>query len=116
MSNFRLALVVMTVAGGGLGFSSSVLAQGTTASNKALEARLEALDRKVKALEQQLQQERAKAAVQAQPVPPPVVKEEQYEALDQKVRILERRWELEQVAANKAKEGPIVGAGKDGFF
>lgn len=39
------------------------------------------------------------------------------EALDQKVRTLERRLELEQGdAATKAKEMPVLGVGKEGFF
>ena len=46
----------------------------------------------------------------------PAAKAEQVEALDQKVRILERRWELDQEqAAAKAKEAPVVTAGKEGF-
>ncbi len=117
MSNFRSALLVMTVAGVGLGCPPSVLAQGAAASNKALEERLEALDRKVKILEQRLEREQANTAAKAQQAPPPEAREERYEALEQKVRMLERRWELaqEQVTAT-AKEAPIVGAGKEGFF
>lgn len=43
--------------------------------------------------------------------------EERLETLDQKVRILERRLELEQEkATEKAKDTPILGAGKEGFF
>ena len=46
----------------------------------------------------------------------PDVKTDQVEALDQKVRVLERKWELEQEQATpKAKEAPVVTAGKDGF-
>ncbi|MBI2889722.1 MAG: porin [Nitrospirae bacterium] len=42
--------------------------------------------------------------------------QDRIEELDQKVRILERRWEVDQENAAKAKESPVLGAGKDGFF
>lgn len=43
--------------------------------------------------------------------------QERLESLEQKQRILERRWELEQQKAlEKAKDAPILGVGKEGFF
>ncbi len=43
--------------------------------------------------------------------------DDRLESLDQKVRILERRLELEKEGEDaRAKEAPILGAGKDGFF
>ena len=51
------------------------------------------------------------------PVATPPSLEERLQELDQKVRVLERTRELAQEeAAAKAKETPVVGAGKDGFF
>jgi len=54
----------------------------------------------------------AQPAQEAQPT-----EKEMIEALDQKIRVMERLREIEkEEAAKKAKETPIVGAGKDGFF
>lgn len=114
-------MLVVTITSMGVGAPPSAMAGEQTlkkvqAEKKALEEKVDDLDRKVRLLEQRLEQVLgtaggAKAAVA------PAAKSEQVEALDQKVRVLERRWELEQEAvATKAKEAPIVGAGKDGFF
>jgi phosphate-selective porin OprO/OprP len=85
------------------------------AEKRALENKVEALDLKVRQLEQRLEQSLGTAG-RARNVVAPAPRTEQVEALDQKVRILERRWELDQEqAAAKAKEAPTITAGRDGF-
>lgn len=87
------------------------------AEKKALEEKVEYLDRKVRVLEQRLDQSLGDGGgTKATATPQAAAKEEQVQALDQKVRVLERRYELDQEqAAAKAKDAPIFTAGKEGF-
>ena len=111
MRKCRLSLIAALLGGAVLGFSPRVLAGGA-ASTKALEEQVEALTRKVQTLERRLEQQAQQSSPARTQEPPPAV----VEALDQKVKILERRWEIDQeAAAAKAKEAPILGAGRDGF-
>src|SRR5215510_13495083 len=113
MRKGRLSLIAALLGSVVLGFSPPVLAE-STASTKALEERVEALTRKVQALERRLEQQAQQSSPAKAPEPPP---SGAVEALDQKVRILERRWEIDQeAAAAKAKDAAVVGAGQDGFF
>ena len=111
MRRGRLSFIAAISGSAVLGFTPLALAGGR-ASTKALEEQVESLSRKVQLLEKRLEQQAQQSAPAKTPEPPPAV----VEALDQKVRILERRMELDQEAtAAKAKEAPILGAGKDGF-
>lgn len=113
MRKGRSSLIAAVLGSAVLGFSPRVLA-GDTAATKALEEQVEVLTRKVQVLEKRLEQQ-AQPITPAKPQEPPAAGA--MEALDQKVRILERRWELDQEAvAAKAKDAPILGAGKNGFF
>jgi len=116
----RLLALVTAVTSLGVGMPRVVMAEGKTlrralAEKRALENKVEILDRKVRELEQRVEQSLGTTGeVRNAVVPGP--RTEQVEALDQKVRVLERRWELDQEqAAAKAKEAPTFTAGKDGF-
>ena len=120
MKKSRLLILVVTITSMGVGTPPSVMAGEKTlkkvqAEKKVLEEKVEELDRKVRLLEQRLEQVLgptggAKSAVV------PATKSEQVEALDQKVRILERRWEIDQEQATaKAKDAPVFTAGREGF-
>jgi phosphate-selective porin OprO and OprP len=112
MRKGRLFGIAVTAGGMVLGFAPRALADGA-ASTKALEAQVEALTHKVQLLEKRLEQQAQQGAPARAAEPPP---SGAVEALDQKVRILQRRYEIDQeTAAAKAKDAPIVGAGKDGF-
>jgi phosphate-selective porin OprO/OprP len=122
MGRVRLFCLAAGACGVALGFPQPVWAEGKAlrkalADKKALEDKVEDLDRKMRLLEQRLEQALGKAAGgKPAAVPAPAAKDEQVQALDQKVRILERRWELEQEkAAAKAKEAPVLTAGREGF-
>jgi phosphate-selective porin OprO and OprP len=116
----RLLVLVTAVTSLGVGMPRVVMAEGKAleralAEKRALENKVEALDLKVRQLEQRLEQSLGTAGG-ARNVVAPAPRTEQVEALDQKVRILERRWELDQEqAAAKAKEAPTITAGRDGF-
>lgn len=117
----RLLLLVTVVASVGVGIPQLVMAEGKAlkqalAEKRALANRVEALDRKVQQLEQRLDQSQGARGTTTTSDGIPAVKEEQYQALDQKVRVLERKWELDQEqVATKAKEAPLLTAGKEGF-
>src|SRR5262245_9685274 len=103
MRKSRLFVLVVTITSMGVGVPTSVMAgekalKKVQAEKKALEEKVEDLDRKVRVLEQRLEQALGTAG-EAKATVVPGTKSEQVEALDQKVRILERRWELDQEAA-----------------
>lgn len=95
-------------------------AQGTEA-NEVLLKRLEELDRKVKMLEERLEQaERRGATVvpptAASPAAPDPALVQRVEEIDQQVKTVARTQEAEaKAAAAKASESAIAYAGKDGF-
>jgi phosphate-selective porin OprO/OprP len=122
MKQGRLFMLAALAASVGLGVPQAVGAEGKAlkkalADKKALEEKVDDLDRKVRLLEQRLEQSLgATSGTKATAVSPPAAKEEQYQALDQKVRVLERKWELDQEqAAAKAKDAPVFTAGREGF-
>lgn len=122
MGKSRSFLAAVVLASVGVGFSQPAWADGQAlkkalADKKTLEDKVDSLEKKLRLLEQRLDQSLGTSggtkATVASPTP---VKEEQYQALDQKVRVLERKWELDQEqAAAKAKDAPVFTAGKDGF-
>lgn len=122
MGKSRLFIAAITLASIGVGLPQPVLAEEKAlkkalADKKALEEKVENLDRKVRLLEQRLEQSLGgTSGTKAASAPAPAPKEEQYQALDQKVRVLERKWELDQEqAAAKAKDAPVFTAGREGF-
>ena len=104
MRKSRLFMLVATITSMGVGAPPFVMAEEKAlkkalADKKALEEKVEDLDRKVRLLEQRLEQVLGTAGG-AKTAVSPAAKTEQVEALDQKVRILERRWELDQEQAD----------------
>src|SRR5262245_10442631 len=123
MGKHRLFILAMTVLSIGLGDPQFVWAEDgkalkkALADKKALEEKVEDLDRKMRLLEQRLEQAIGSARGEpAAPTSAPAAREAQVEALDQKVRMLERRIEIDQEqAAAKAKDAPVFTAGREGF-
>ncbi|MFB3812512.1 MAG: porin [Terriglobales bacterium] len=106
-ATYKFAVSVLLVVSG-IGGTQCAQAQ-TVPQNSDVEKRLGLLERKLEQLEQ-----RVNAAVPASVEA--AVSDDRLEALDQKLRILERNRELEQEGlAAKAKQTPVVAAGKDGF-
>jgi phosphate-selective porin OprO/OprP len=122
MSTGRLFIAAVTLVSVGIGSPHLVLAEGQAlkkalADKKALEEKVDHLERKLHLLEQRLDQSLGTSGgTKAVAALTPAVKEEQYQALDQKVRVLERKWELDQEQATaKAKDAPVFTAGREGF-
>ena len=117
----RLWVLVTAVTSVGLGQPHLAVAQTkalkrTLAEQRALENKVDALDRKVRQLEQRVEQSLSTAQGTKSEAVPAASRTDHVDALDQKVRILERKWELEQEQlAAKAKEAPTFTAGRDGF-
>ncbi len=96
---------ILAVAGASLAISAAY-GQDTPATTQELLRRIEQLEQKIQSLEQAKQPTVDEKGRQAEAI----------EQVEQKIKILERKRELEDEAAQaKAKEAPIVRAGKDGF-
>lgn len=98
-----------------------VAAQSTEATD-ALLKRLEELDRKVKSLEEKLEQAQRRGAEAPVPAAAPAnaatdpALQQRIDELEQQARITARKVEIDQeAAAQRAKDGPQVIAGREGF-
>lgn len=103
-----------------LGFSPRVMAQDAGSPQSALEKRLQAIEQKLQTLEKRLDSALGQTKPRSTPSTESASAEspldERFEALDQQIKIIERRRELEQeAAAAKAKEQPVLVAGREGF-
>ncbi len=115
MKNKKVLLVAATV-GGLLGGNLQVAEAAAKKSSK--DAQIQALERRLRLLEQRLESREAPQAQAAKPTvsrlaeaDTPTVRQ-----LDQKVKILERKLEVEkEVAENEKKSAPTFEAGPEGF-
>ena len=99
-----------------------LVAARSTEANDALLKRLEELDRKVKSLEEKLEQAERRWAETPAPAGAPAnaatdpALQQRIDELEQQARITARKVEIDQeAAAQRAKDGPQAIAGRDGF-